>query len=120
MREKLKNISLLILLATYFVASNGMVLECTARWYSTSGQVAIALHSGPSKDLPIPTLTERRYLPQTSPVVILSVALLAHAVIYPDEHPSAFTWIDKAPPSYTAVLSAAVSNRAPPTASSFF
>jgi hypothetical protein len=116
MRKKLRNIAFILLVAVYFVASNGMVLEYACKWYSTGGQVAIALHAGPSKDLPVPTLTERTYLPQTSPVIVLSVALLAHTVIYPVEHAIAFTWINDALPSYTAVLSSVLSNRAPPSA----
>ena len=116
MREKLKNISLVLLLAAYFVASNGMVLEYAARWYSTGSQTAIALHSGPSKDLPVPSLTQRTYLSLTSPIIVLSAALLAHTVIYPAERPLAFTCRDDALPSYAAVLSSALSDRAPPTA----
>jgi hypothetical protein len=116
MREKLKNISLILLVALYFVAANGMVLQYLSDLYSTAGEVAISFHGGHSKDLPVPTLTERTYLPQNFPLVVPSVALLAHTIVYPIERPLFFTWIDEALPSYTTVLTANLSDRAPPTA----
>jgi hypothetical protein len=116
MREKLKNIALVLLVAMYFIAANGMFLEYLSKWYSTGGEVTIALHAGPSKDLPLPTLTERTYLPQTSQVIVLSVALLAQTIIYPVEHPIYVSRFDNTLPCYTTVFSSSLSDRAPPTA----
>ncbi len=116
MRDKLKNILLILLVAMYFVASNGMFLEYISQWYSTGGEVRIALHAGPSKEFPAPTLRERTYVPQTSPVIVLSIALLAHTFVYPVERAIAFTWVDDALPCYPAVLSSPLCDRAPPAA----
>jgi hypothetical protein len=116
MQSKLKNILLVLLVAFYFLAANGMVLHYVSQWYSTGGEVAIAFHSGPSKDLPVASLTERTYIPQTSQIVVLSIALLAHAVVYPVERPVTYAWIEDRLPSYTAVISSSLADRAPPAA----
>jgi hypothetical protein len=116
MREKVKNIALVLLVAMYYIAANGMFLEYLSQWYSTGGEVAIALHAGPSKELPVPTLTERTYEPQTSPIVILSAALLAHAIIYATERSITYAWVNDTLPTYTSAFSSCHSNRAPPVA----
>jgi hypothetical protein len=115
-RTRLKNTMLVLLVAIYFVAANGMVLEFTSHWYSTGGQATFALHSGPSRNLPVPSLTERAYLPQTSPLFVLSVALLAHTLIYPVERVIHFHRLDGVLPSSPAVLTSSLSERAPPAA----
>jgi hypothetical protein len=116
MREKLKKIALVLFAAMFFIAANGMFLEYMSQWYSTGGEVTIALHAGPSKDLPVPTLTERTYEPQTSPIVVLSVALLSHAIIYSTGRSVTYARVDDKLPSYTSDFSSSHSNRAPPAA----
>jgi hypothetical protein len=116
MQNRRIDILAVLLAALYFVAANGMVLECAAKWYSTGGQVAIGLHSGPSKDLPVPTLTERTYLPEWSLIIVPCVALPGHTVFYPVSRPVLFHRITSTLPSYTACVSSGLSNRAPPAA----
>jgi len=115
-RNKLKNVLLVLLVAMYFIAANGMVLEYASRWYSTGGQETFALHGGPSRNLPVPSLTERTYLPQSSPHFVLSVALLAQTIVYPAEHVMHFHRVDGSLPSYPAILTSGLSERAPPAA----
>ena len=114
--SRTKQVVVGLLAALYFFAANGMVLEYASKWYSTGGKVAIGIHSGPSKDLPVPTLTERSYLPEWSPLVVPSIALLVHAFIYSVDRPLFFRRDVSALPSYTAFLTSRVSDRAPPAA----
>ncbi len=116
MGKSLKNILSVLLLAGYFMASNGMILEGAARWYSTGGEAAIAFHGGGTKPLPIPSLTQRTYTPLTFSIVVLPAAFFASRFVYPAEQPHASIWFEEALPSYTAELFSALSDRAPPTA----
>jgi hypothetical protein len=114
--KKTTDILVVLLTALYFVAANGMVLEYASKWYSTGGQITIGIHSGPSKNLPVLTLTERTYLPEWSPLVVPSVALLAHTIFYTVKRPVFIYRPDSAMPSYTALHSSSLSDRAPPAA----
>ena len=116
MRKSLKNISLILLLAGYFIAANGMILENAARWYSTGGEHAIAFHGGGTKDLPVPSLTQRTYTPLTFTVVVLPAGLPASPFIYPAQKPYTLIRFEQALPSYTAELFSTLADRAPPAA----
>jgi hypothetical protein len=109
-------ISVVLLAVVYFVAANGMVLQYISEWYSTGGELAIALHSGPTKDLPVRFLSGRKYLPQTCPIVVPSVTLLAHTIVYPAQPPLTYEWVDDSLPLFTTILSSCRADRAPPAA----
>ncbi len=116
MRKSLKHISLTLLLAGYFLAANGMVLEAAARWYSTGSEHAIAFQGGAAKDLPVPSLTQRAYTPLSFSVVVLPTGLPASPFIYPAEKSYALFRFEQALPSYTAELFSTLADRAPPAA----
>ncbi len=116
MVKSLKNIALILLVALYFVAANGMALELAAQWYSSGARTAVDLQSERAKELPLPSLTQRTYTPPTLPTILVSAGFVVSTIAYPSHQPLSFIWLDQTLPSYTAELFSSLANRAPPTA----
>ncbi len=116
MPRPLKNISLLLFLAAYIIAANGLALEGVARCYSTGDESAITFHTGATREFPVPSLTQRAYTPLTQPIVVLPAGFIVTTVIYPAVRLTTYIRFEEALPSYSAELFSTLADRAPPAA----
>ncbi len=116
MPKLLKNILFLLVVAVYFIATNGLALESVGQCYSTGDESAITFHAGPTRDFPAPSFTQRTYTPLTQPVVVLPAGFITTAVLYPLDRPTPIVRFKEALPSYTAEVFSTLADRAPPAA----
>ena len=63
MPRRLKNISLILLVAVYFVASQATVIAIVSAWYSTTDKQAVSKHDSACKDPGELAWTPRSHLP---------------------------------------------------------
>lgn len=115
MHAKIRRRSTILLTAAYLLASQVTVVCIVSEWYSSTGESAVALQSGPMKEHAVLSWTPRTHLPlnqqgDLSPAVVPALAS------YLSEKAFLIIRCDRTLLPRSVSYFAPLSNKAPPTA----